>query len=163
MELDCHGKTWAEALAEFIARYNGALQAGSGDTLDIIHGYGSTGAGGTIRARLRAFLGRYSDRLEWQPGESVDGNHGHTLVRPGRPLPEAGDLLAEQVWEYCARPRTASKITGKFRRHGDDRTLEAIRALEREGRLRSANRGRVKTYQAVYPAGAGSVRSRHRA
>ena len=85
MELDCHGKTWAEALAEFIARYNGALQAGSGDTLDIIHGYGSTGAGGTIRARLRAFLDRYPNRLEWQPGESVDGNQGHTLVRPGRP------------------------------------------------------------------------------
>ena len=149
MEVDCHGKTWAEALAEFIARYNGALQAGSGDTLDIIHGYGSTGAGGTIRARLRAFLGRYPDRLEWQPGESVDGNQGHTLVRPGRPLPEAGDLLAEQVWEYCARPRAASKIAGKFRRHGDDRTLKAIRALERQGRLRSANRGRVKTYEAI--------------
>ena len=150
MELDCHGKTWAEALAEFIARYKRGAASRQ-------RGY----AGHHTRVRL--YRRRRDDTgasaglfwiatptvLEWQPGESVDGNQGHTLVRPGRPLPEAGDLLAEQVWEYCARPRAASKITGKFRRHGDDRTLEAIRALEREGRLRSANRGRVKTYQAV--------------
>lgn len=148
--LDCHGKTWPDALAEFIALYNGILQRdAAGAPLDIIHGYGSTGAGGTMRVRFRAFLQRYPRHLEYQPGEAVDGNQGHTLVRPARPLPETTDLLAEQIWQYCDRPRTLSKITGKFRRHGDAQVLPAIRALERQRRLRPAGRGRVKTYQAV--------------
>ena len=148
--LDCHGKTWPDALAEFIARYNGILQEGrAGASLNIIHGYGSTGAGGTMRVRFRAFLARYPNHLEYQPGEEVDGNQGHTLVRPARLLPETADLLAEQIWQYCDRPRALSKITGKFRRHGDAQVRQAIRALERQRRLRPAGGGRVKTYQAI--------------
>ena len=149
MQVDCHGKTWPEALAEFIALYNHAAQSDGAATLDIVHGYGSTGAGGTMRVRFRAFLARYAQQLEYQPGEEVDGNQGHTLVLPIAPLPDTGDLLAEQVWEYCQRPRTLSKITGRFRRHGDTLVMQAIRTLEKERRLQAANRGRVKVYAAA--------------
>ena len=149
--VDLHGKTWSEGLADFIDRYNRTLRSGNGtsETLDVVHGYGSSGAGGTMRIRIRSFLERHSRLLEYMPGETVDGNPGHTIVLPARPLPEIGDLLAEQVWEYCETPRAQSKITGRFRRYGDPQVLQAIRALEKQGRLRVASKGRVKVYEAV--------------
>lgn len=154
--IDFHGQTWADALPEFIALYNRALaeQAGGGGssggvTLDVIHGYGATGVGGVLKRRIRGYLARHTERLEFRPGEDVDGNQGHTLVTPARPLPEADELLAEQILEYCETPRAQSKITGRFRRYGDPQTLQAIRSLERQGRLRAAPGGRVKRYRAV--------------
>ena len=53
-------------------------------SLDVVHGYGSTGEGGVIRGRLRGFLERHNDCLEFRPGENVDGNQGHTIVIPQR-------------------------------------------------------------------------------
>lgn len=151
--IDFHGKTWAEALPEFIARYNRTLaaQSGGGSTLEIIHGYGSTGAGGVLKKRIRAYLARSADRqlLQFQPGEAIDGNQGMTLVTPLKPLPTTDDLLAEQILEYCETPRSQSKITGRFRRHGDAQTLPAIRTLERQGRLRAEQPGKVKLYRAT--------------
>ena len=148
--IDLHGRTWSESLAELIASYNRLLAAGSSSELfEIVHGYGSTGAGGSLRRRVRSFLAAHSDRLEFQLGEDVDGNPGHTIVLPIQPLPEVSDLLAEQVLEYCETARTQSKITGKFRRYGDPSVIQAIRTLERQGRLRTVNRGRNKAYEAV--------------
>lgn len=152
--IDFHGQTWADALPEFIVLYNRALAAQSGSggsTLDVIHGYGSTGAGGVLKKRIRAYLARHADRelLQFRPGEDVDGNQGHTLVTPLKPLPTTDDLLAEQILEYCETPRAQSKITGRFRRYGDPQTLSAIRTLERQGRLRATPHGKVKRYQAV--------------
>ena len=149
--VDFHGKTWSEALAEFVDLYNRTLRSGNGTTvtLDVVHGYGSTGTGGTMRVRIRSFLDRYPQHLDYMPGESVDGNRGHTMVLPVQPLPAIGDMLAEQVWEYCDTPRAQSKITGRFRRHGDPQVLQAIRSLEKQGRLRAVSRGRLKVYEAV--------------
>ena len=53
------------------------------------------------------------------------------------------------MWAYCERAKGRSKIIGKFRRHGEPRVIEAIRALERQKRLRAVNKGRVKLYEAV--------------
>ncbi len=149
--VDLHGRTWSEGLADFIDLYNRTLRSGNETTatLDVVHGYGSTGAGGTMRVRIRAFLERYPRHLEYMPGEAVDGNPGHTIVLPVQPLPETGDMLAEQVWEYCETPRAQSKITGRFRRHGEPQVMRAVRALEKQGRLRAVNRGRLKVYEAV--------------
>ena len=151
-ELDLHGQTWSEALAAFVEFYNAAVQETGGHgagSLDIVHGYGSTGPGGVLRTRLRAFLQRHEDRLEFMPGESIDGNQGHTIVVPMQPVPSTEDALAEQVWAYCERAKGRSKIIGKFRRHGEPRVIEAIRALEQQKRLRTVNKGRVKSYEAV--------------
>ena len=148
--VDFHGKTWAQSLAEFIEIYNrAASQSSSAGTLEIVHGYGSTGAGGILRTRIRSFLAKYPQSLQFQPGEDVDGNAGHTLVIPIKRLPDTGGLLAEEVWEYCARPRSVSKITGRFRRHGDPLVQQAIRTLEKQGRLRPVNKSRVKEYEAI--------------
>ena len=149
--IDLHGKTWTEALAEFLDFYNRSATAGGGSTakLDVVHGYGSTGSGGVIRTRLRAFLDKYPQCLEYQAGESVDGNQGHTIVKPLQRLPDTGGLLAEQVWEYCENPRTVAKITGRFRRHGDPQVQQAIRTLQKQGRLRLVSKGRFKEYAAT--------------
>ncbi len=139
--LDLHGKTWDEAKTEFVDFYNGHVRSGSRARLDIIHGYGSSGVGGVLRDRLRAFLARFSDNLMFQPGEDVDGNPGHTVVVPLKPLPSMDDALAEEIWAYCSEARTLSKITGKFRRHGDPEVKRAIRALTSQGRLRQDANG----------------------
>ncbi len=147
--IDFHGKTWAEALTEFLDVYNRTVQTQRGSRLDVIHGYGSTGTGGALRARFRGFLEKQGQRLLFTPGERLDGNPGHTVVEPVQRLPDTGGLLAEQVWEYCQRPRSQSKITGRFRRHGDPQVMAAIRVLEGQGRLRTVHRGRVKEFEAV--------------
>lgn len=137
-------------MTELIATYNRVLATGtSSEALEIVHGYGSSGTGGSLRRRVRSFLSLHSDRLEFQAGEDADGNPGHTIVLPIRPLPEVSDLLAEQVLEYCETARTQSRIAGKFRRYGDPSVIQAIRTLERQGRLRPVSKGRNKAYEAV--------------
>ena len=79
----------------------------------------------------------------------MDANLGHTVVRPIAPLPVAFDLLAGEIWTYCERPRTLSKITGKFRRHGEPAVKAAIDSLVRQRRLRSHGKGSRKAYEAI--------------
>ena len=102
-----------------------------------------------FRSRLRGFLQRHENCLEFRLGEKVDGNQGHTIVIPMKVLPDTRDLLIEQVWEFCATPKTPSKITGKFRRHGDREVLQAIRILEQQRRLEVTQKGSHKLYRAV--------------
>ncbi len=151
--LDLHGLTWPEAQAAFIEFYNSAVRQAGGKAisrLEVVHGYGSTGIGGVLRTRLRAFLKRQSSCLEFEPGENIDGNRGHTIVVPLKLLPSLGDQLEEEIWAYCAQPRTLSKITGKFRRHGEPEVLHAIQALEKQQRVHAVReKGALRLYQAV--------------
>ncbi len=153
--LDLHGKTWAEALAEFREFYNAAVLAvdGGGGALEVVHGYGSTGTGGRLRTSLRTYLERQrrAGLLTYQTGEAADGNPGHTLVTGLEPLPPAGADLAEAIGEYCARPQTSRKILNAFRRHGDPQVRQALRELESQKRLRPVTIGREKGYVAVWP------------
>ncbi len=150
-EIDLHGLTWTEALPAFIEFYNDEVQKTGrvGGSLDIVHGYGSTGTGGVLRTRLRAFLQRHEEHLEFMPGESIDGNQGHTAVIPMLSLPSTEDALEEQVWTYCEQAKGRSKIIGKFRRHGEPTVIQAIKALESQQRLRVVHKGRVKSYEAM--------------
>ena len=149
--LDLHGLTWAEAEASFIEFYNQTLRQTGKDSvgLDVVHGYGSTGTGGVLRIRLRGFLRRNESRLDFQTGEKVDGNPGHTIVVPLKPLPSLQEQLSQDIWDFCDRPRSQSKIIGKFRRHGTIEVLSTIRTLEKQKRLRQSNQGAHKLYQAV--------------
>ena len=149
--LDLHGLTWAEAEASFIEFYNQALREVGKDVvrLDIVHGYGSSGIGGVLVTRLRRFLARYASCLEFKVGERVDGNPGHTIVVPLKPLPSLRDQLSQDIWDFCDRPRSKSKIIGKFRRHGEMVVLSTIKTLEKQKRLNPSNQGAHKLYQAV--------------
>ena len=150
--LDLHGLTWVEAEAAFIEFYDSVMcRVGEkpSSRLDVIHGYGSTGAGGVLRTRLRGFLERHVSCLQFQPGEDLDGNRGHTIVVPMKPLPTMSDQLEKEILAYCERPRTQGKITGKFRRHGETEVLRAIKILETGKRLNAMHRGRLRLYQAA--------------
>ena len=150
-ELDLHGHTWRESLKEFISVYNEAVNNG-GEPSDIeiavIHGYGSTGEGGVLRNRLRGFLSRYGNCLDFTPGEEIDGNQGCTIVKPVSSLPNMNDLLAEQIFDYCERQRSRSKVMGRFRRHGQPKVMQAIRSLEKQGRLERRNKRGMVLYEA---------------
>ncbi len=149
-EIDVHGLTWSESLEEFISIYNGSLsdqQELDSIEIRVIHGYGSTGEGGTLRRRLRGFLSRASSYLEFTPGEEVDGNQGLTIVHPIQQLPAINDWLGESILEYCLRPKSLSKVVGKFRRHGQPGVLQAVRKLEKQGRLEKIRKGRVTHYK----------------
>lgn len=150
-DLDLHGKTWPEALEEFVEAYNKAVQPGGHAcrTLRVIHGYGSTGGPGILRTRFRKFLEKHNTRLEFTLGEKADGNHGYTIVKPVYSLPGADAALSELVWEYCEQPKSLSKIAGQFRRYGTPRVRQAVRSLESQKRLRRAARTRNSVYQAV--------------
>ena len=153
-DLDLHGKTWPEALEEFVEAYNKAVHASAGSAhtcriLRVIHGYGSTGGPGILRTRFRKFLEKHNTRLEFTLGEKADGNPGHTIVKPVYALPGADAALSELVWDYCEQPKSLSKITGQFRRYGAPRVQQAVRSLESQKRLRKAARARNSVYQAV--------------
>lgn len=150
--LDMHGQTWVEALESFVEFYNGSVQRANGKavgSLDIVHGYGSTGEGGVLKSRLRGFLQRHGNCLEFQLGEDVDGNQGHTIIMPQKMLPDTHELLAEKVWVYCASPKSISKITGKFRWHGDRDVLAAVQMLGTQHRLEVEYKRTLKQYRAV--------------
>ena len=151
LDLDVHGKTWAEALQEFVEAYNKAVQPGGHAcrTLRVIHGYGSTGGPGILRTRFRNFFERNEGRLEFTLGEKADGNPGYTTVTPKYPLPGADAALCELVRDYCEQPKTMSQIVGQFRRYGTPRVQQAVRSLESQKRLRKAARVKNSVYQAV--------------
>ena len=149
--LDLHGLTWAEAEASFIEAYNQTLRQAKNDSfgLDVVHGYGSSGTGGVLRVRLRASLVRYDSFLDFHTGEQVDGNPGHTIVVPLKPLPSLRNQLSQDIWNFCEKPRSRSKIIGKFRRHGETAVLSTIKTLEKQQLLRPSSQGAHKLYQAV--------------
>ena len=151
LDLDLHGKTWPEALEEFVDAYNRAVQPGGHAcrTLTVIHGYGASGTGGVLRTRFRKFFEKHESRMEFTPGEKVSLNPGYTLVTPKHPLPGADAALSELVWDYCEQPKTLSKIVGQFRRFGNPRVQQAVRSLEGQKRLRKAVKGKSSVYQAV--------------
>ena len=155
-DLDLHGKTWPEALEEFVDAYNRAVHpsagSGSGHTcriLRVVHGYGSTGNGGVLRTRFRKFFEKHESRMEFTPGEKVGVNPGYTLVTPRYPLPGTGAVLSELVWDYCEQAKPMGRIVGQFRRYGTPRVQQAVRSLEGQKRLRKVAKGKNSAYQAV--------------
>jgi DNA-nicking Smr family endonuclease len=86
-EIDLHGLTVADSLTLFTAHYNARLRAGDTGPIRVIHGYGSSGRGGDLRAALRELLSRHAARLEFVPGETYFNKPGVTVVYPKHPLP----------------------------------------------------------------------------
>jgi len=90
-EIDLHGLTVAEAISRLTSHYNARVRAGDAGPIRVVHGYGSSGRGGDLRAAVREFLSRNADRLEFVPGEQYFNNPGVTVVYPKHPLPAPGN------------------------------------------------------------------------
>ena len=152
IEIDLHGLTWKEARKTFVEAYGDAFDSSGSPTVDqvrVIHGYDSTGEGGVIRNHLRSLCERFEDYLDFTAGEKLDGNPGWTVVTLKKCIPAAEEMLAEDVWDYCSRKRSRSKIMGRFRRHGDPLVMRAIRSLERQGRLKKCSQSGLVMYEAL--------------
>ena len=150
IELDLHGRTWSEAIEEFIRVYNDAVETTrelASLRIVVIHGYGSSGEGGAIRHRFRAFLRRFPERVEFTTGEEMTGNQGCTVIKPLTKLPNSHDMLEKQIAEYCELPRTKNAIAGKFHRHGDRRVSNAIQTLMQKGRLCKTRKKNALAYK----------------
>ena len=150
--LDLHGLTWSEACEAFIGFFNDAVLRANGahaGNLEVVHGYGSHGQGGTLRTRLRAFLEKHQDCLEFRLGEEIARNPGSTIVTPLKLLPVTSELLMEHIWNYCVNPKPMTKITGKFRSGGGVAVKQAIDALMKSKRLDIVHKGAVKLCKAV--------------
>ena len=94
--IDLHERTVTEAIQEFVRFYNACVRSGYRGRLEVIHGYGSSGSGGTIREELRKYLKAHEAIFgEFLPGESLR-NPGVTILYPGEsqaampPGPSAG-------------------------------------------------------------------------
>jgi dsDNA-specific endonuclease/ATPase MutS2 len=81
--IDLHSFTVAEALREFVRFYNACVRSGYRGRIEIIHGYGSSGAGGVIREELRKYLAAHDEIFsQFLPGESLR-NPGVTILYAG--------------------------------------------------------------------------------
>lgn len=148
-ELDLHGCLVIEAIDTFVTCYNSRVGSGNFTSLIVIHGYGSSGQGGVIRARLRSFLSRHSERLTFECGEQCAlRNPGTTMVYPRKPLPTATDALGAEILAYCREsPKTKSKIAGKFRNHGEAKIQASLKRLEQQKILCVVRKGSHTLYQ----------------
>lgn len=150
-QIDLHGLTVAEATRTFARFYNRSLASGSRARIEVIHGYGSSGAGGVIKERLRKFLAKHAECFE-DVVESLS-NPGVTYVYPKRAIPGVGaddeSPLAAAIRDFCASPRSKQKIVARFVRHGDPLVRATLDAMVRDGDLEVVKRGADTLYRSV--------------
>ena len=107
--IDLHNFTVAEALREFVRFYNSCVRGGYRGRVEVIHGYGSNGVGGSIREELRRFLKGYEEIFgEYLPGES--------LRNPGVTILYVKDALAPVAIGSAGGPGGGGRSFGKRRR-----------------------------------------------
>ncbi len=97
--VDLHAHTVPEAIREFVRFYNSCVKSGYRGRLEVIHGYGSSGSGGSIREELRKYLKAHTEIFgTFLAGESLR-NPGVTILYPGdtqaaMPLGSGTDLYS---------------------------------------------------------------------
>ena len=145
IDIDLHEMTVSEALDYFIREYN----SNKGQSLKIIHGYGSSGIGGKIRRAVRNFIESNNNcfsRVEY--GEHIDRNQGYTIVYYRSTLPEKDDQLKDKIINYCTiSSKTKEKIAGEFRNFGTGLVNQSVKELVSTGRLTEI-KGKVKKFKA---------------
>ncbi|MGC9158546.1 MAG: Smr/MutS family protein [Terracidiphilus sp.] len=130
--IDLHNHTVPEALGEFARFYNDCVRSGYRGRIEVIHGYGSTGAGGAIRRELRRYLAAHVETFgQFLPGDSL-GNPGITIIYPQKLLPSAPNgpsgapLLnpaQEAIRRFCDEAKSRERILAKLRGRFGDRVL----------------------------------------
>jgi len=148
-EISLHeGQLVDEALREFVTKYNERIRLNNKEEIKVIHGFGSTGQGGSIRLRLRNLLQNYPDAVEFEEGELYD-NRGVTVVYPKQRIPESINTLSLKLLDYCKTPKTKERIIGEFRGYRTEEIGQAMKALESQGRLHTEMKGKFRCYVAT--------------
>ena len=147
-KLDLHNHTVREAMDAFKRFYNAQFTQSRPAEIEVVHGYGSTGAGGEIRKRLRKYLETHGKKMLVRKGEHVTGNPGVTYVTPIQPLPSVSDALEGEILAYCESARSEAKIVGKFRNAGQKKVKSALKRMVKAGTLKKFSKGAYTHYQA---------------
>ena len=147
-ELDLHGLTVVEAIEQFVQYYNTRVDNNQYGCLRIIHGYGSSGKGGVIRARLRAFLDEHLDKLRYETGDAY-GDPGWTLVYPKVRLPDQRERMATAILSFCSEGKTEEKILREFTKLGKVQVKQVVRSLAQQGKLKIMKSRAKVLYQAA--------------
>ena len=147
-ELDLHGFIVAEAIERFVQDYNTRVDNNQFGCLRIIHGYGSTGKGGAIRAKLRALLAEHLDKLRYEAGDDY-GDPGWTWVYPKVRLPDQRERMVAAILTFCSEGKTEEKILREFINMGEAQVKQAVRSLAKQGKLKAVNKGVRVLYQAA--------------
>lgn len=156
-QIDLHGMSPGDALKMLVDRCNELFAQGHRGWITVIHGYGSTGAGGTTKARVRGLLDRHRDAYDAVFNDGI--NPGSTDVRVLQPLPTARSQTTsteEQVLAYCETPKEEAKIAQRFRRIAIGELRPLLRRLEAAGtlvRVRHNGRNALQTARAADTAG----------
>lgn len=146
-EIDLHGLKVSEALSAFVEVHNSIVASGKREGVKVIHGYGSSGAGGEIRVAIRTLLRNNPACADWVRGEDAEGNPGYTIVYPRRRLPPGGERLWDAIVEFCSSPRTQQDVVCRFvRKSSEPEVNRALRELEQRGRLRVLYKNGRKHY-----------------
>lgn len=149
-EIDLHGLKTAEALEYFVRVYNDLVRSKSESSIRVIHGYGSSGAGGDTKRAFRSLLRGYPTHASYVCGEDIDGNPGYTIVYPKHRLPVKAERLWDSIVEFCDTPRTQAEIIRKFvRKAGETELLKALRELASRRKLRSFYKDGRKHFVAI--------------
>jgi hypothetical protein len=148
-EVDLHGYTVAEAIERFVQDYNTLVDNNQFGCWKVIHGYGSTGKGGAIRAKLRAFLDEHLDKLRYEAGDDY-GDPGWTFVYPKVRLPDQRERMVSAILNFCSEPKTEEKILREFGKLGEPQVKQAVRSLAKQGKLKTVNNGAKVLYQTVH-------------
>ena len=147
-ELDLHGLTVAEAIEQFVQHYNTRVDNNQFGCLRIIHGYGSSGKGGVIRASLRAFLDEHLDKLRYEAGDDYS-DPGWTLVYPKVRLPDQRERMATAILSFCSEGKTEEKILREFTKLGKVQVKQVVRSLAQQGKLKIMKSRAKVLYQAA--------------
>jgi len=138
----------------FVAHANQLFRGGYRGWITVVHGYGSTGVGGTIKARLREFLVRHADTYEYLFNDGF--NPGCTDVRILRELPafgRRGTPLEDRLESFCESPKEESKIAAKFHRCKLAELRRLLARLHAEGRLAKVRTNGRTAWQAIDSSG----------
>jgi len=79
---DSEGLSQNEAVRIFNNFYNTHFHEGTNDSIRVVHGYGSSGKGGSLAEMLRKYFHKHQAELDFQPGEEFLNNPGVTIVYP---------------------------------------------------------------------------------
>ena len=145
-EIDLHGYQVVEAIDIFVKHYNGKVKKGDLSPISVIHGYGSSGAGGKIKTALRKLLEASEENLSFQ---EENWNHGKTIIFPKKELQEGAGVISSEILGYCLVQRSESKILGKFRQFGDLNVKNTLRKLVKQGLLAKSTKGRHAVYRRI--------------
>jgi hypothetical protein len=142
-EIDLHGLRVTEAVELFVKHYNSKVNGGDLSPVYVVHGYGSSGTGGTIKTALRNLFAANEDCLTFSQNS---WNPGKTTVYPNKALPDGAGIVSAGIVEYCRTPRTESKILGKYRKFGDLRVKKTLKLLVKQRRLSTLQKGKHTVY-----------------